>query len=308
MLASSVSKNSALGVSGEQDLVRFEVPQKQVLRLGWRGAEVEIPRLGEVADRLQRAAVELCRGHRQLIALGRQPLLPGTGQIEPRALAVRAGELLVDIARHAGSDRAGPAFVGRDQAVGRGLDKGGLGRIEKAVGRSLRGLALWRLALRRLSGGGFRRNRGRRSDNPGAEQQPAPGDIVCHRALPAGERAASRLLQRVRAVASSILPQSNRSGGRGSTGPGSASPFIDPVRSSQGGTGDPGIIGPAGTEVTEIVEPTATGCAWVCGPIADVVLSWPCARHATGSTRTAPIRANGRINGRTSRGPALRRL
>ena len=177
MLASSVSKNSALRVSGERDLVRFEVPQERVLRLGGRGAEVEIPRLGEVA--------------RSPAASGGRAV-PGSSAADSPGSAAPASRDRPDRAARPG--RTGRRAAGRYSSARRlltapgQLSSGGIRRsvaasikaasagVEKAVGRWLRRLASSAgLALRRLCGGGFRRERGRRSHSAGAEQQARAG-------------------------------------------------------------------------------------------------------------------------------------
>src|SRR6202035_741198 len=102
-----------------------------------------------LVDRRECRVEELGRRERQLVALAWRTLLPWAAAVKPFARAPGARQLLVDIVRHGGFERARPFSVGGDQPRDCGFDEGGFLGVEKDVGR-------WRRP-RRL--GGARRGR-----------------------------------------------------------------------------------------------------------------------------------------------------
>src|SRR4051812_47300069 len=176
---------------------------------------MERARGGVAGDCGKRLAIKLCRIERKLITLAGQSLLPGTRRIEPRPLAIGAGELQIDIRRHAGLQRARLIAVRGDQAIDRGFDERRLIRDEEAIGRCRWGR--WRLGAGGQRGGG--------ADRAGATEQIATRDGA-HSAAPFGGAADAPICwQRSRAVTSWMSSQASCAGRGTTSGGGRLRPF-----------------------------------------------------------------------------------
>src|SRR5882724_3410229 len=125
----------------------------EVLVAGLKAAEIGILLVGAhrregsaglcqlLVDRRERRVEELGGCERQLIALAWRALLPRAAAVESFAPAPGAGQLLVDVVRHGGFERARPLFIDRDQPRGGSVDEGGFLRAEKDISDRRRGSA-----------------------------------------------------------------------------------------------------------------------------------------------------------------------
>ena len=108
---------------------------------------------------LDAGAVELRGCQRQLVALARRALLPGSVHIKAVASAPSARERAIDVDVDAEIGALGADLVGRDHVIHQRFDEGGLVEIEEFISGGLRGGGRWRrlLGLRgfgRRNGGG----------------------------------------------------------------------------------------------------------------------------------------------------------
>src|ERR1700730_9422362 len=107
-----VGEEYVRGYAAEILPARFEVLEITVLCVG---AHLREWRVGQfLVDGTQRGSKQFGRSIGELVSLAGCAGLPGTTAIESLARAPSARQLLVDVIWHAGFERAGPFFIGRD--------------------------------------------------------------------------------------------------------------------------------------------------------------------------------------------------